>query len=182
MNQTIEAIDSRLDEVESRLPALPAAMLRMQRTMTKQVLAVAAGVIDAWRGSARTMTGTASTAMRTVTGTARWAGERTADTATTAARTVAGQATAQARRTRSTVDDEAEEMADAAVEGAQAVRDKAVRAVEAAEKALAGSAPTGESYEDLTKEELYRRAQTADIEGRSQMTKGELIAALQRAA
>jgi hypothetical protein len=34
---------------------------------------------------------------------------------------------------------------------------------------------------DLTKEELYQRAQAADIPNRSQMTKDELIAALEEA-
>lgn len=38
----------------------------------------------------------------------------------------------------------------------------------------------GESgpYEDWTKDELYKRAQELDIEGRSEMTKDELIEAL----
>ena len=34
--------------------------------------------------------------------------------------------------------------------------------------------------EDLTKEELYHRAQDADIPGRSEMSKDELIAALRK--
>ena len=34
---------------------------------------------------------------------------------------------------------------------------------------------------ELTKEELYRRAQEADVAGRSEMTKDELIDALGRA-
>jgi len=33
-------------------------------------------------------------------------------------------------------------------------------------------------YEDWTKDELYERAQELDIDGRSDMTKGELIEAL----
>ena len=38
-----------------------------------------------------------------------------------------------------------------------------------------GSAPP---YEDWTRDDLYTRAQELDIEGRSEMTKDELIAAL----
>jgi hypothetical protein len=34
--------------------------------------------------------------------------------------------------------------------------------------------------DELTKEELYRRAQAANIAGRSEMTKEELIAALRK--
>jgi hypothetical protein len=36
----------------------------------------------------------------------------------------------------------------------------------------------GESYEDRTKDELYERAKEVGIEGRSNMTKAELIDAL----
>jgi hypothetical protein len=36
------------------------------------------------------------------------------------------------------------------------------------------------SLDDLTKDELYQRAQEADIPGRSEMTKDELVAALRR--
>ena len=35
-----------------------------------------------------------------------------------------------------------------------------------------------DAYEDWTKEELYERAQELDIDGRSEMTKDELIEAL----
>jgi len=44
----------------------------------------------------------------------------------------------------------------------------------------AGRKPGGRerSLEELTKEELYERAQAADIEGRSTMSKDELVRAL----
>ena len=38
--------------------------------------------------------------------------------------------------------------------------------------------PTGEAYRDLTKAELYRRATAVGIEGRSRLSKPELIDAL----
>jgi hypothetical protein len=38
------------------------------------------------------------------------------------------------------------------------------------------------NLEDLTKDELYERAQKADISGRSEMTKAELIKALRSAS
>ena len=38
------------------------------------------------------------------------------------------------------------------------------------------------NLEDLTKDELYERAQKADIPGRSEMTKAELIKALRSAS
>ena len=50
------------------------------------------------------------------------------------------------------------------------------RAVDAARSAVGRDA--GPPLEELTKEELYERAQAADIPGRSHMSKDELIAAL----
>ena len=38
------------------------------------------------------------------------------------------------------------------------------------------------NLEDMTKDQLYERAQEADIPGRSEMTKGELIEALRAAS
>jgi hypothetical protein len=45
---------------------------------------------------------------------------------------------------------------------------------------VASRKPGGQqrSLEELTKEELYERAQAADIEGRSTMSKDELVRAL----
>ena len=40
---------------------------------------------------------------------------------------------------------------------------------------------TTEFYEDMTKADLYERAGELDIEGRSQMNKGELIEAIAEA-
>ena len=51
------------------------------------------------------------------------------------------------------------------------------RAVEAA-RSVVGGGDEGPPLEELTKEELYERAQAADIPGRSHMSKDELIAAL----
>jgi Rho termination factor, N-terminal domain len=40
----------------------------------------------------------------------------------------------------------------------------------------------GDSLESMTKDELYKRAQEADIPGRSDMTKDELVRALRSAS
>jgi Rho termination factor-like protein len=42
------------------------------------------------------------------------------------------------------------------------------------------AAPSEPDLSELTKEELYKRAQAAGIRGRSEMTKDELIAALRK--
>lgn len=44
-----------------------------------------------------------------------------------------------------------------------------------------GASAGGNELSELTKEELYRRAQEADLPGRSQMSKDELVAALETA-
>lgn len=178
-----ETIDERLDDLEARLPALPAAALRVQRRLNERVVDALTGAACTWTQSVRTAGKTTATAIRTVTGTARWAGARTVDTAATAARTVAGQATAQGRIAREAVANEADELATSLRGAAESVREDATAALEAVEQVVDGETePTMETYDDLTKAELYRRARQLDIEGRSQMTKTELIDALQAAA
>ena len=55
------------------------------------------------------------------------------------------------------------------------------RAAEAA-RGAADVLVGGERLEEMTKEELYERARQAEIPGRSEMSKEELIAALENAA
>ncbi len=96
-----------------------------------------------------------------VTKSARAVGEATGavrKSATVGAKTVAGQARAEAAQTIDTLEAETVDLLDSAVD---TVEDK----------------PTG-SYGTWTKSELYERAQELDIEGRSGMTKRELIGAL----
>ena len=57
-----------------------------------------------------------------------------------------------------------------------ASKEKAARIANAPDASRkGGKAP---AYEDWTKDDLYERAQELDVEGRSDMTKDELIAAL----
>ena len=67
----------------------------------------------------------------------------------------------------------------------EALRDEGMSKSKAA--AIANSGPESSrkggkspSYEDWSKEELYERAQELDIEGRSEMSKDELIEALRK--
>ncbi|MDX6485117.1 MAG: hypothetical protein QOF43_270 [Gaiellaceae bacterium] len=79
-------------------------------------------------------------------------------------------------------------VAAASVAGVPRVRDAAISAfkkVAPDRDTLANAVDTGsggrpQSLDNLTKEELYERAQKADIPGRSDMTKDELVAALRR--
>lgn len=60
-----------------------------------------------------------------------------------------------------------------------ASKEKAARIANAPDAARKGG--EARAYEDWTKDDLYQRARELDIEGRSKMTKNELIDALRRA-
>ena len=96
------------------------------------------------------------TAKQTV-GQARSGVERLGDTAARAAKETAGQAGAQARR-----------VADDAADTATELAEDAERTIH----------PSKAELDSMTKSELYDRAQTLDIDGRSTMDKGELIDAI----
>jgi hypothetical protein len=96
----------------------------------------------------------------TVTGQTRSAVDRTVEQAATGAKEVVGQARAQGDRASSRIGE---------------IGDRTARR---ATTAVDGSPSTGTPYEEWTKRELYERAQELDIDGRSAMSKPELIAAL----
>lgn len=183
MSPRLDAIESRLDDLQDKLPPIPAAALRLQRRIGERVFCAATGAANAWRQSVANAAKASTSAARTVTGTAKWAGNKTVQTAATAARTVTGQAAAQSRIAGRAVADEAAELADSARDAAHELRANTVDAMDAVEQVLDDEVtPTAETYDDLTKDELYRRAKALDIEGRSQMSKDELIDAIRKAA
>ena len=57
-------------------------------------------------------------------------------------------------------------------------KQKAARISNSDPKQMAHHRGAGGSYEDWTKDQLYKKAKDVGIEGRSTMTKGELIEAL----
>ena len=60
-----------------------------------------------------------------------------------------------------------------------ASKEKAARIANAGSRSSTGrKGGNAEAYEDRTKDELYDKAKEVGIEGRSQMSKGELIRAL----
>ena len=179
MSSTCQTIERRLDDLERRLPALAATSLRMQRLIGARLLSVASEVGQAWQNSARAASQASSTSVKTVAGTARDAGEETVNAASTAVRRVTGQAEAEGRQMTDAVTTEAGEAVDSAKEAADELRRTAVEAVDAVAKAVdPDRTPTGESFEELTKAELYRRAASLEIAGRSKMSKQQLIDAL----
>ena len=190
-------INDQLDKLEANLPAVPARVVRLQRAVATKTYE---RTVDFWsavsestrnffettRLSGRTVVGQAKaagdqvatatrTGAKTVAGQARAAGTQVAGTTRTAANTVAGQTTAQGRKVAKSASRETTKLLDGAIDNIE-------DAVEDAEQAVGSADRTSRRYEDRTKAELLERAQELDIEGRSQMNKRQLIAALRKAS
>lgn len=196
-----ERIEARLDEVQSSLPAFPAAWLSLNRAVFERVASTANAVASRLGEDVGRLTGSANTALATATGQARSGLERVGGSVERAAKETAGQARSGVERIGETVGRTAKQTVGQARSGADRVGDT----VERTAKETAGQAgaqartvaeeavdtatdlvedaertihPTKAELDSMTKAELYDRAQTLDIEGRSTMDKGELIDAI----
>lgn len=143
----------------------------MMTTLPRKVYEVNKAVVSASIGTTKTMLNAfgdgVSTAVKTlrdsganVAGQGRSAAERTMTTASRNARETVGQARAQGDQASARLDDIAE------------------RTTRRMTAAVDDSPSTGTPYEEWTKSELYERAQELDIDGRSGMSKRQLITAL----
>lgn len=155
---TISTIDltRRLDELERSLPPLPAKSIAFGRSTVRRTSDVVTSVVS---DVARRMDGVVSTARTSASTTgdhAKSAVTRTARAAQMGVKEATGQAKAAKQATAELLDDATD----------------AVRANES---------PRGVAYEEWTKSDLYQRAQDLDVDGRSGMSKKQLIAALRSA-
>ncbi len=162
-NSTID-LTQRLDQLEHRLPPLPAKSFALGRATVRRTNDVVVSVVSDVARRMDTVVKTARTGARTTAGQAKSAVERTTQMAETTAKQTIGQAERQAASTT-----------DAAQEATGELLDDATTTVDP------DAAPRGIAYEDWTKSDLYERAQELDIDGRSSMSKRELIAALRSA-
>ncbi|MFN3255267.1 MAG: Rho termination factor N-terminal domain-containing protein [Ilumatobacter sp.] len=148
-------ITRRLDDLETSLPSLPSNLVRLGRATVHRTNDIASAVGRRLSDVAGVSGHSAQTGMSTTAGQARSAAQRTIDAADRGVSETIGQARAQGARaaesTRSEMDD--------------AVAD-AVAATEPIDLAT------------LTKAELYERAQELDVDGRSEMNKSQLRAAV----
>lgn len=202
ISQVNDEWTARLDELERSLPAIPAKTLAASRAVARRVNDVVEGTIRAATSRTKSVGDTASTAARTVGGQAGSAAGRTADSMASGAKTAVGQARAQSERAAGVVADaartvakqsaaEAEQVADvarsAAAEVAGQTAAQGERTTDAATRQIeegldeATIAADPDDLSEMTKAELYDRAQDLDIEGRSSMSKAELISAIRRA-
>ena len=166
MTMTLSTIDltQRLDELEQRLPLLPSKSVALGRATVRRTNDVVGSVVSDVARRFDTVVRTARTGTNTTVGQAKSAVERTSKMARATAKQTVGQATSQMASTGSTARESTGELLD----DATAATDP-------------DAAPRGIAYEEWTKSDLYDRAQALDIDGRSSMTKRELIAALRSA-
>jgi hypothetical protein len=157
-------LTERLDQIEARLPLLPAKSFALGRAAVRRTNDVAVAVVSQVARRVDAVADTARTGARITAGQTRSAVERTSKVAETTARQTIGQARYQAAAT------------------AAASRDATGDLLDDATAAVDPDAPPrGIAYEQWTKSDLYERAQELDIEGRSSMSKRQLIAALRSA-
>lgn len=152
-------IDEQLDEIEAKLPPLAANVLSVNRAIAARTQRDLSRLGTMLADSAGAIASAAAVGIKTVGGTASWATERATSAAATGARQTIGQAKAQTKLTVDTASEELDELAEDI--------DPAVASV-----------PAAGDLQTLTKAELYDRAQDRDIDGRSAMSKAELVAAL----
>lgn len=185
---TISTIDltQRLDQIEDRLPPIPAKSFALGRATVRRTNDVVVSVVSDVARRVDTVVSTARTGARTTTGQARSAVERSSRTAETTAKQTVGQARSAAQRTSkvagtTTKQTIGQAKRQASVTGA-AGREAAAELLDDATATVDPDAsPRGIAYEEWTKSDLYDRAQELDIDGRSTMSKRQLIAALRSA-
>lgn len=164
ISRRLDELTRRLDQLESDLPALPSRALGLTRATAQRVNSTAAAVANDVGRQLGRFGSTADDALATSVGQARSAVERTSATAKRTTKEAVGQARAQGKRTGK-----------AAEQAATALLDDATKAVDPDDDARPAS------YDNWTKAELYERAQELDIDGRSSMSKRELVRALRSA-
>lgn len=164
ISRRLDDLTRRLDRLEEDLPPVPAKAIGLTRATVHRVNTTASDVANDVGRQLSRFRSTADTAMSTTVGQGRSAVDRTATTASRTTKETVGQARAQATRT-----------GEAARGSTTALLDDATRALE-----TDGDGKPA-ALDDWTKAELYERAQELEIEGRSSMSKRELVRAIRSA-
>ncbi|HLM28460.1 MAG TPA: hypothetical protein VK360_00950 [Acidimicrobiales bacterium] len=197
-------VNAGLDRLEAALPAVPARVLRLQRTVAEAYCDRTSAFWSDLADTVRSIFGAASVSGKTVLGQARAAVEdvatRTrngaatvagqtrraaadvAETAQTGAATVAGQAraatldvAASARRGANTVTGQAAAQGRKLADTAESTTSRTLdRAIDAVDDQPGSGTP----YEQWTRAQLIERAKAAGIRNRTRLSKAELISAL----
>ncbi len=185
---TLSTIDltQRLDQLEHSLPPIPAKSFALGRATVRRTNDVVTSVVSDVARRMDNVVSTARTGARTTVGQARSAVDRTAKMAEMTAKQTVGQAKSAVERTTNVAQTTAKQTAGQAKRQAAmtaaATRDATAELLDDATATVdPDAAPRGIAYEEWTKSALYDRAQELDIDGRSTMSKRQLIAALRSA-
>ena len=175
-----------LDALVLRVGAINAEAIRQASLLTITSIDAAKDLVHvAWRGAedlVETTSGAAESSGRLVRSTGRQVVGDVRQARSTIVTRVTDAADGLGRTLR-VVTNRAEDIGDRVADAAEDASDKVVKATDAgiAESAKTGARrPTG-AYANWSKDELYERAQELDIDGRSNMSKKELITALRSA-
>jgi hypothetical protein len=153
-------LTTQLDRLENTLPAVPARIVRLQRTVAGRSYDQVTDAVQAIVDASRNFIDTARISGRTVTGQTRAAGSDVIATAQRNVKQVVGQTKAQSRRVATSAKHEVTDVIDAAID------------------AVDPTPGSGKPFEQWTKSELLDRGRALNIEGRSALTKKQLIIAL----
>jgi hypothetical protein len=197
-----DAVTERLDSLEQSLPEIPSKAVAATRASVRRVNdAVGAAASSVW-SRAEDVGDETGAATATTTGQARAAAARSATTIERGVKQTTGQARAAAERTVDSVSRGVKETAGQARSNATKASEVVRRSVaetrgQARAQARRTADAVGDNVEgalddakvsvdpsDLSqwsKSELYERAQELDIDGRSSMSKAELISGIQQA-
>jgi len=201
LNNANDSVTDRLDAIENSLPEIPSKALAATRASVRRVNDVFGSAGKSVCSRVETVGDEASAASSTTTGQARAAATRSASTIERGVKQTTGQARAAAERTVDSVTRGVKETAGQARSNAEKsaatirrgvaettgqARAQTSRTIDAVNDNVEGAlddAKVAAEPDDMatwTKAELYERAQELDIDGRSGMTKAELIGALQK--
>ncbi len=175
-----------IDALVLRLGAINAEAIRQSSLLTITSIDAVRGVVHvAWKG-AGDLVGTTSTAADTSGRLLRDTGRQVLGDVRQARSTITNRVSDAADglgRTLKVVTDRADAVGDKVSDAAGDATDRVVKAADSgvAESAKTGSKRPSGAYANWSKDELYERAQELDIDGRSTMTKKQLVTALRSA-
>ncbi len=165
-------IEIRLDEIQGNLPRIPAKWLELNRAVADRTISTNRRNLELLLSSVQTVAKTTDTGVRTVAGTIRWTVGQTVDAATTGVRRVTGQTKAQVKIAVDMLDEQVSDITDEVADRLDATIASTKAADTRDEKA---------HLNVKTKDELYEQAQLLEIDGRADMTKGQLVNAIAKA-
>ena len=181
-----ERLPAPVDALALRVGAVNAEALRQYGRVTATTVDAVYGVVSvAWTGTAQ-LVDASDDALGASAGTVRRTGRRAIGDVRQASSTITNRGRSAARevqRNFSVVADRADRVEDRVEAETEAAADKVVKATDAgiAETGRTGADRPSGPYESWTKDELYERAQELDLDGRSTMSKNQLVKALRSA-